>query len=132
MNGLSNLRALRPMRILLVTDDARYADDVVSAAATAGLHVDLATNKENLELIALRTTPNVVVLDANDRLTTTARAATVFAALHPGILVVLVAVGGPDRGNSNFRVFDKWRAPGAATRRTCSRPCGLPRKSSSA
>lgn len=132
MSGLANLRALRPMRILLVTDDTRYADDVLSAAATAGLHVDLATSKENIELIALRTTPNVVVLDAHDRLTRTARAATVFAALHPSILVAVVAVGGPERANSNLRVFDKWRAAERLLDELARAHVGLPRKSSSA
>jgi PleD family two-component response regulator len=132
MNGLANLRALRPMRILLVTDDARYADDVLSAAATAGLHVDLATSKENIEHIALRTTPNVVVLDAHDRLTRTARAATVFAALHPSILVVVVAIGSPERANSNLRVFDKWRAAERLLDELARAHVGLPRQSSSA
>ena len=132
MNGLANLRALRPMRILLVTDDTRYADEVLTAAAKAGLHVDLATSKENIETTALRTTPNVVVLDAHDRLTRTARAATVFAALHPSILVVLVAVGGPERASSNLRVFDKWRAAERLLDELARAHVGLPRKSSSA
>jgi AmiR/NasT family two-component response regulator len=132
MNGLANLRALRPMRILLVTDDTRYADEVLSAAAAAGVHVDLVTSKENIEVTALRTTPNVVVLDAHDRLTRTARAATVFAALHPSILVVLVAVGGPERTNSNLRVFDKWRAAERLLDELARAHVGLPRNGSSA
>jgi DNA-binding response OmpR family regulator len=132
MNGLANLRALRPMRILLVTDDTRYADEVLTAAAKAGLHVDLGSSKEDIETIALRTTPNVVVLDAHDRLTRTARAATVFAALHPSILVVLVAVGSPERADTNVRVFDKWRAAERLLDELARVHVGLPRKSSSA
>jgi DNA-binding NtrC family response regulator len=106
----SNVRAIRPMRILLVTDDARYADEVASVAARHGVDLELAALGDDLDDATTNNAPNVVVLDANNRLAPTSRTATVFAALHPRIATVVVANRAPERSVGDVQVIDKWRS----------------------
>jgi DNA-binding NtrC family response regulator len=98
------------MRILLVTDDARYADEVASAAARRGVDLELAAVGDDLDDATTENAPNVVVLDADNRLARTSRTATVFAALHPRIATVVVANRAPERSVGDVLVIDKWRS----------------------
>jgi DNA-binding response OmpR family regulator len=104
----TNVHALRPMRILLVSDDPTFADGVVSLATRRGLHVTSVSAEDDLDIATLRHAPNIVVLDAHDALRRTVRAATVFAAAHPGIAIVLVANGATTPSVSGLRLVDKW------------------------
>jgi DNA-binding response OmpR family regulator len=97
------------MRILLVTDDGRYADDVAAAASLRGVDLALAALHDDLEATATSHAPNVVVLDADNQIARTSRAATVFAALHPRIAIVIVAKRAPERIVGNVQVVDKRR-----------------------
>jgi DNA-binding NtrC family response regulator len=106
----ANVRAIRPMRILLVTDDGRYADQVTAAAALGGVDIALAAVGVDLDAAATRDAPNVVVLDAHNALARTSRTATVFAALHPRIATVVVANRSPERSVGNVHVVDKGRS----------------------
>jgi hypothetical protein len=108
--GLTNVRAIRPMRVLLVTDDGRYADDVAAAASLRGVDFTLAAVDDDLEATANSHAPNVVVLDADNQIARTSRAATVFAALHPRIATVIVAKRAPERIIGNVQVVDKRRS----------------------
>jgi hypothetical protein len=108
--GSTNVRAIRPMRILLVTDDGRYADDVATAASLRGVDFALAAVDDDLEATATSHAPNVVVLDADNQIARTSRAATVFAALHPRIAIVIVARQAPERIIGNVQVVDKRRS----------------------
>ncbi len=106
----NNVRAIRPMRILLVTDDDGYADEVALAAALRGVDLELAAVGDDLDAATTLHLPNVVVLDAHDALTRTSRTASVFAALHPRIAIVLVANRAPERSVGGIHVVDKWRS----------------------
>jgi len=106
----ANVRAIRPMRILLVTDDGRYADDVAAAASLRGVDFALAAVDDDLEATTTSHAPNVVVLDARNALARTSRAATVFAALHPRIATVILANRAPERSVGNVHVVDKSRS----------------------
>jgi hypothetical protein len=98
------------MRILLVTDDGRYADDVATAASLRGVNFALAAVDDDLEATTTSHTPNIVVLDADNQIARTSRTATVFAALHPRIATVIVANRGPERIVGNVQVVDKRRS----------------------
>ena len=98
------------MRILLVTDDSRYADELASAASERGVDFAQAAVGDDLDLTTTAHAPNVVVLDAHDALARTSRTATVFAALHPQIATVVVANRAAKRRVGNVLVFDKWRS----------------------
>lgn len=106
----NNVRAIRPIRILLVTDDDGYADEVALAASLRGVDLELAAVGDDLDATTTLHTPNVVVLDAHDALARTSRTASVFAALHPRIAIVIVANRAPDRGVGSIHVVDKWRS----------------------
>src|SRR5436190_13965816 len=108
---VANVRAIRPMRILLVTDDARYADVVASAASRRGIDLALAAVGDDLDSATNTHAPNVVVLDAHNRLARSSRTATVLAALHPRIATVIVANRAPERSVGSVHVVDKWRSP---------------------
>jgi DNA-binding response OmpR family regulator len=105
----ANVRPLHPMRILLVTDDERFAGTVSAAAEQRGLYLARATSRDDLDRSAKRDQPNVVALDARRAPRRTARTATAFAGLHPRIAVVVVA----DRAHtiSGLRLVDKSRPP---------------------
>jgi hypothetical protein len=106
----ANVRAIRPMRILLVTDDSPYADDVASAASLRGIDFKRAVADDDLEATTTLHTPNIVVLDADNKIARTSRTATVFAALHPRIATVIVAKRAPERSVGNLQVVDKRRS----------------------
>ena len=107
---VNNVRAIRPMRILLVTDDEGYADEVALAAALRGVDLELAATGDDLDAAATLHLPNVVVLDAHDALARTSRTASVFAALYPRIAIVIVANRASERSVGGIRVVDKWRS----------------------
>jgi len=102
-----NVRAIRPMRILLVTDDDGYADEVAVAASLRGVDLELAAVGDDLDASTTLNMPNVVVLDAHDALARTSRTASVFAALNPRIAIVIVANRAPERSVGNIQVVDK-------------------------
>jgi DNA-binding response OmpR family regulator len=106
----NNVRAIRPMRILLVTDDHGYADEVSLAASLRGVELELAAVGDDLDTATTLHLPNVVVLDAHDTLARTSRTASLFAALHPRIAIVIVANRAAERGVGGIRVVDKWRS----------------------
>jgi hypothetical protein len=106
----SNVRPIRPMRILLVTDDVCYADQVACAASLKGVDLTLAALGDDLDAATTRNAPNVVVLDANNKLARVSRTATVFAALHPRIATVVVANRTPERSIGSVQIVNKWRS----------------------
>ena len=107
---LANVRPIRPLRTLLVTDDDLYANKVVSAAALRGVQVERASGDDDLDTTTDRHVPNVVVLDARNTFARSSRAATVFAALHPRIAIVLVSDRASERSVGNFHVVDRRRS----------------------
>lgn len=107
---LANVRAIRPLRVLLVTDDSRFADELVSAAAVMGVDLELASRHDDLETSAVRRRPNVLLLDGRGAPARTTRTASVFATLHPSVAVVLVADEMPQHRVGNLRIVNKWRS----------------------
>ena len=99
------------MRVLLVTDDDRFADRVTAAAAQQGLPIARASTDDDLDETADATTPNVVALDARTKLGRTARTATAFASVHPSIAVVVVARKASPRTLAGLRLVDEWSPP---------------------
>ena len=108
--AINNVRAIRPMRILLVTDDDNYADEVALAASLRGAELELAAVGDDLDAATSRHLPNVIVLDAHDALARTSRTASIFAALYPRIAIVIVANRASESGSGGIRVVDKWRS----------------------
>jgi DNA-binding NtrC family response regulator len=80
---------LRPVRILLVSDDDDFAGRVLARAARRGMTMSLVGSGEDLELAAFGHGANVVVLDADVAPRRRTRAATAFASTHPDVPVLL-------------------------------------------
>lgn len=99
------------MRILLVTDDRRYAQEAASAAERRG--VDLTSAPAGVDLDALVTLhrPNVVALDADNTLARISRKATVFATLHPRIATIVLSNRAPAQPGGSVLVVQKRRSP---------------------
>jgi hypothetical protein len=110
MTPLANVHPIRPLRTVLVTDDDRYAQRVVAAAASKGMDVERVSGDDDLEETTSRHAPSVVLLDAQNTLAPASRAATLFAASHPDIAIVLVANRALERSVGNFHVVDRRRS----------------------
>jgi hypothetical protein len=95
---------------LLVTEDSRFADEFVSAAAVMGVDLVLASGRDDVEASAMQRRPSVLLLDARGALARMTRIGTVFATLHPSIVVVLVADETPRHSVGNLRIVSKWRS----------------------
>ena len=84
---------LGPMRILLASEDLSFVDKLTAAAADRGVAVDRVSAETDVDVALARHGSNVYVVDANAAVRRGARAATAFAARHPGIPVVILADG---------------------------------------
>lgn len=81
----------RPLRVLLVSDDDAFADELAALALDGGGELGRAAPHEDLELAAYRHGANVVAVDVDAALRRRIRTATAFAAAHPGVTIVLLA-----------------------------------------
>jgi hypothetical protein len=117
------------MRILLATDDTRYASEMLAAAARVGVSATVVSTDQDLEAAAGRLASNVVVLDALNAVTRTTRRASSFAALHPRVAVGLVADHASARSIGNLLVFDRWRSTERLLRDLAALYLGLRRSS---
>ena len=106
----SSLSALRPMRIVLVTDDLRYSDMFLAAAARRGIPVIVAAADDDIDAVVARNSANVAVFDGGDSLARTARTAAAFAVVNPDIAVGVVADRAETRRSGNLVVIDRWRS----------------------
>ena len=96
------------MRILLVTDEDGYANDVIAASAAMGAAVTVAPYDWDLHGTALDVGANVVVFDAGNRFGSNVRAAKAFADVHPSVVVAVVATGVDDGESDNVVLMHRW------------------------
>ena len=106
----ANVRMLRPIRILLASDDAPFVERLVEAAAARSISIDFTQAAEDIDVALARYGSNVYVLDTEDALPRGARSATAFAALHPDIPVVLIADRAGSRTVAGLLLLEKWRS----------------------
>jgi DNA-binding NarL/FixJ family response regulator len=96
------------MRILLVTDEVGYADDVISASHAIGVGVTVAPSGCSLAREVREAGADVVALDAGNRFGSSARMAEAFAARHPHLVVAVLATGVDDHEAGNFLLAHRW------------------------
>jgi DNA-binding NtrC family response regulator len=105
---LGNVRALRPLRVLVVTADRRYLRAAGFLLTRAGFLVDGAKRaSEALDLVE-RHQPDVVVVDAAGSVPAAARLAAAVEGLRPGARVFVVSENGERSTVVNLRVLPKW------------------------
>lgn len=104
----SKVRALRPIRILLASDDVKFVDRIANAARDRSVAITCVSGDADVHFELLRHSSNVLVLDAEDALPRGARSATAFAALHPGVPVVLLADRAETSTVAGLLLLEKW------------------------
>jgi hypothetical protein len=97
------------MRVLLVTDDEGYGDDVAAAGDAVGVDVTVLAGDCNLEATARRAGANTVVFDAQDEAGALTGRAGTFAAAHPRTVVGVVATGVDDGWKDDVLVIHRWQ-----------------------
>jgi DNA-binding NarL/FixJ family response regulator len=105
-----NLRPLRPIRILLASDDASFTERLSAAAGEQRLELSCVTTHADVDVELALHGSNVLVIDSNGALRRAARSATAFAALHPDIPVVVLADRASSRTVAGLLLLDKWRS----------------------
>jgi DNA-binding NtrC family response regulator len=119
---LDNVRALRRLRVLVVTPDRRYLRAAGFLLTRAGFLVDGAKRvSEALDLVE-RHQPDVVVVDAAGSLPAAARLAAAVEGLRPGVRVLVVSENGERSGAVNLRVLSKWSVEALVRRIALSQP----------
>ena len=107
----SRVRALKPMRVLLVTDDDGFGGDLEAAAADREVSLTRASTTDDLDTTAIRDEPNVVALDGRTSPARSARSAVAFATLHPRLAVVLVVDRPPRTRLGDVGLVESKRSP---------------------
>lgn len=97
------------MRVLLVTDDAGYGDEVAATGDAVGIAVTVLAGECNVGATMRRAGANAVVFDAQDEVGAVSGRAGTFAAAHPGPVVGLVATGVDEGWQENILVVHRWR-----------------------
>jgi len=96
------------MRVLLVTDDAGYGDEVAVAGDAVGIEVTVLAGECNVASTMRRAGANTVVFDAQDEVDALTGRAGTFAAAHLGAVVGVVATGVDDGWQDNVLVVHRW------------------------
>lgn len=103
-----NVRSLRPLRVLVAARDGRFNRVAGFLLARRGFEVEILRRPSAVLDAVSRTGIDVVIVDASDSVSDTARTAAALEALHPHITVVVVAEDPADADGGALRVLPKW------------------------
>jgi hypothetical protein len=99
----------RSMRVVLVTDDAGYGDEVAAAGDVVGIDVTVLAGECNVSATMRRAGASAVVFDAQDEVGALSDRAGAFASAHPRAVVGVVGTGVEDGWKGNVLVVHRWR-----------------------
>ena len=105
-----NVRAFRPISILVASSDERFSGRLADEAGASGVTLSRVPAGSNLEVALAQSGANVVLLDVGDALGRDARVVTAFAALHPDVPVVAAAERPAAPTFCGVPMLDKWRS----------------------
>ena len=105
---IQNVRSLRPLRVLVAARDARFNRVAGFLLARRGFDVETLQRPSTILDIVARTGVDVVILDASDSVSETARAVAALDALHPHITAIVVADEPAEADGGTFRILSKW------------------------
>ena len=103
-----NVRSLRPLRVLVAARDGRFNRVAGLLLARRGFEVEILRRPSAVLDAVSRTGIDVVIVDASDSVSDTARTAAALEALHPHITVVVVADDPADADGGALGVLPKW------------------------
>jgi ActR/RegA family two-component response regulator len=112
-DGLGNVRALQPARVILAGRDKRFIKMAAFLLARRGYQVSQAATDNELMSLADNQSIDVVVLDASMSLSSSLRTAAALTAVHPHLRVILATDRSTSAVESTYTRIDKWRGLGA-------------------
>lgn len=105
---IRNVRPLRPLRVLVAARDGRFNRAAGFLLARRGFDVEVLHRPSALLETVSRTGVDVVIVDASDSVSDTARAVAALEGLHPHVTTVVVA-DDPTHGDGGaLRALPKW------------------------
>jgi PleD family two-component response regulator len=105
---IGNVRPLRPLRVLVAARDARFGRVAGFLLARRGFDVEILHRPSQVLDAVSRTGIDVVIVDASDSFSETARSVGTLEALHPHLTVIVVADDPAEADGATFRVLPKW------------------------
>jgi DNA-binding NtrC family response regulator len=93
--------------VIVASDDQRFAKLARFLLDSHGIGVARTVTPDRL-VGALDERPDVVVLDAGERLATSLRIANAARARRPGTAIVMVGEGAAERAPAGMRIYHKW------------------------
>lgn len=105
---IQNVRSLRPLRVLVAARDARFNRVAGFLLARRGFDVETLQRPSAILDMVARTGVDIVILDASDSVSETARAVAALDALHPHITAIVVADEPAEADGGTFRILSKW------------------------
>jgi PleD family two-component response regulator len=103
-----NVFPLRPLRVLVAARDARFNRVAGFLLARRGFDVEILHRPSAVLDTVSRTGIDVVIVDASESFSETARSVGALEALHPHVTVVVVADDPAEADGATFRVLPKW------------------------
>jgi PleD family two-component response regulator len=106
---IHNVRPLRPLRVLVAARDARFGRVAGFLVARRGYDVEILRRPSTVLEAIPRVGADVVIVDATDSVSETARMLAALEALHPHVTAVVVSDDpAADSDGGPFRVLPKW------------------------
>jgi DNA-binding NtrC family response regulator len=105
----SNVRRLRPLRVLVAAEDPRFLAVATVVLARGGLVVESTERLGDVVARVERHGLNAVILDATDAVAAAARCAAALERRCPTVKVVVVSED-PAASRTSFATFAKWDA----------------------
>jgi len=105
---IRNVRPLRPLRVLVAARDARFNRVAGFLLARRGFDVETLRRPSAILDTVSRTGVDIVILDASDSVSETARAVAALDALHPHVTAVVVADEPAEADGGTLRILPKW------------------------
>jgi PleD family two-component response regulator len=105
---IGNVRPLRPLRVLVAASDARFGRVAGFLLGRRGYDVEILRRPSTVLDAVARSSVDVVMVDATDCVSETARLVATLEALQPNLTVVVVADEQAKPDGGNLRIFPKW------------------------
>jgi PleD family two-component response regulator len=105
---IRNVRPLRPLRVLVAVRDARFSRVAGFLLARRGFDVETLRRPSAILDTVSRTGVDVVIVDASDSVSETARAVAALDALHPHVTVVVVGDEPAEADGGTLKILPKW------------------------
>ena len=105
---IRNVRPLRPLRVFVVARDARFNRVAGFLLAQRGFDVEVLRRPSAVLDTVSPTGVDVVIVDASDSVSDTARTVAALEALHPHITVIVVADDPAVTDGGALRLLPKW------------------------